>query len=111
MAYEEIGLDEEARARIAETLRAWAEVHPRRDLPLLELADGSQLTPRTMAAAAGEPRSRAGEYVLTMFELALADEVRGPHELDELLVVFARDTERWAEYGEGPTAGGPTAWQ
>jgi len=36
-----------------------------------------------------------------MFALAVEDEMRGPHELEQILSVFDRDARRWSRRGEG----------
>lgn len=68
---------------------------------MLEVADGSQLTPRTIAAAARAPDSRTGALIYAMFGLAVEDKTRGPHELEQILTVFDRDAERWSRRNEG----------
>lgn len=94
----EASLDEFSRAQIAKTLQWWAEVHPRRDQPVLERADGSQLTPRTIATAVRYPGSPIGEPIFEMFALGMADTRRdGPRDLDQVLQVFIADAQRWSE--------------
>lgn len=63
-------LDEGPRRQIAEALQAWAEVHPRRDLPVVALIDGSELTPIEMARAAEDPDSPRGQHLLRVSQQA-----------------------------------------
>lgn len=102
---EEIPFDYEARRRIASSLARWARVHPEPDRPVLEAADGRRLTPRLIATAVRDPGSRTGSLVYSLFAVAVEDEVRGPHELEQILGIFDRDAQRWArrkDDGFGP---------
>jgi hypothetical protein len=93
-----VRLDEGQRRQIAEALHAWAEVHPRRDLPVVALIDGSELTPIEMARAAEEPESPRGQHLLRVFAAGLiADDVEEPETLEQILSDYWRDTYRWRE--------------
>ncbi len=84
------------RQQIAETLHAWAEVHPRRDLPIVALMDGSELTPLEMADAVGNPNSPRGQLLLRVFAAGLIpDNVERPETLEEILSDYQEDTRRW----------------
>jgi hypothetical protein len=91
-------LNDEERERIVETLTAWARVHPRRNLPIVGLADGSELTPQDMANAVADPNSPRGQHLFRVFATGLiADEVERPETLDEILDDYRKDTARWTE--------------
>jgi hypothetical protein len=84
------------RKEIASVLSMWAEVHPRADLPLISLLDGSELTPRDLAAAAREPTSQRGALIYRVFAAGLIPtELDEPHDLETILAAFYRDIERW----------------
>jgi len=91
-------LDKTQRQQIAETLHEWAEVHPRRDLPVVALMDGSELTPLEMAAAVGDPDNPRGQYLLRVFAAGLiADQEESPETLEEILSDYREDTRRWRQ--------------
>ena len=89
-------LSNEQRVQIAETLRPWAESHPYPDSPLIQLADGSELSPRDMARAVAEPDSQKGSLLYRVFAAGtIEDDVERPESLEEILAPFQRDTEVW----------------
>ena len=89
-------LSESQRLRIAETMRAWAESHPSRNLPIIQLADGSELTPLDMAVAAAEPDSRRGRLLYRVFAAGLIEDKIEPLEtLEDILLDYWRDVESW----------------
>jgi hypothetical protein len=88
------------RAQVTEALSLWAENHPYRDLPIIQLADGSELTPRDMAIAASEPESQRGRLLYRVFATALIpDEVESAETLEEILIDYRRDIEFWRTAG------------
>ncbi|MBC9729676.1 hypothetical protein [Streptomyces sp. TRM68367] len=98
MPYKVQELTESERQRIAETLSRWAAVHPRRNLPIIALADGTELTPAGMAEAVASPGSPHGEYLFRSFAVALtADDVEEPEDLDTILADYERDADQWAK--------------
>jgi hypothetical protein len=91
-------LEEYQRQKISEALHAWAEVHPRRDLPIVALIDGSELTPMDMARAVDEPDSPRGQHLLRVFAAGLiADKLEPAETLDEILDDYRKDANRWRE--------------
>ncbi len=81
---------------LAETLAAWAEVHPRRYIALIQLADGSELTPEDIARAAAEPDTRDGQLIGRVFSNGIRDDREDPdRSLEEILGAYVRDTQRW----------------
>jgi DNA-directed RNA polymerase specialized sigma24 family protein len=97
MAAEEPSLTDDERERVRSVLLFWAEVHPRPDRPVIQLADGSELTPRDIGRAMVEPRSRYESTLFRVFALTQREEPEVPRiSLDVALGVFARDAERWA---------------
>jgi hypothetical protein len=91
-------LNDEQRGRIVETLGAWASVHPRRNLPIVGLADGSELTPLDMANAVADPDSPRGQHLFRVFAAGLIDDdVETPETLDQILDDYRLDTLRWLE--------------
>lgn len=91
-----VHLDEREQRQIAETLQAWAEVHPHRNLPVIALIDGSELTPLDMARAAAEPDSPRGRQLLRVFAAGLiADDDEKLESLDQILDDYWQDTKRW----------------
>lgn len=89
-------LNESQRHEIAKTLRVWADYHPYRNLPIIELADGSELTPESMALAAAEPDSRRGRLIYRLFAVGLIDDsVEPPETLGQILAGYWRDIELW----------------
>ena len=93
-----VRLGEGEQLQIAETLLAWAEVHPHPDLPVVALIDGSELTPMDMARAAAEPDSPRGQHLLRVFAAGLiADDVEEPETLEQILNDYWQDTNRWRE--------------
>ena len=91
-------LHDEERGQIVETLTEWARVHPRRNLPMVGLADGSELTPQDMADAVADPDSPRGEHLFRVFAAGLiGDEVERPETLGEILDDYRKDTARWIE--------------
>lgn len=89
-------LDDEQQYRLADALSDWAELHPRPDLALIQVADGSELTPRDLAAAVREPASPRGRLVLRVYAVALYGDDRREIDFEELLSVYRADAERWA---------------
>ena len=87
-------LDDEQRYRLAEALSYWAEVHPRADVALIQVAYGSELTPRDLAAAAREPDSPRGRLVLRVYEVALYGDHRAEIDFERLLDVYRADADR-----------------
>ncbi len=93
-------LDQGQRGQIVATLAAWARVHPRRDLPIVGLAEGSEVTPREMADAVSDPASPLGQHLFRVFAAGLiADDIERREELTEILDDFRRDTAQWSEQG------------
>jgi hypothetical protein len=93
-----VHLDESQQRQIAEALQAWAEVHPRQDLPVVSLIDGSELTPIDMARAAAEPNSPRGQHLMRVFAAGLIDDdFEKPETLEEILSDFWHDTRQWRE--------------
>jgi hypothetical protein len=91
-------LSEDQRRHISDALHSWADVHPRRDLPIVALIDGSELTPLDMARAVDDPQSPRGQHVLRVFAAGLIDDdVEAPETLDEILEYFWKDAARWRE--------------
>jgi hypothetical protein len=89
-------LEPRQQALLAETLGAWAEVHPRRHLPLIQLADDSELTPIDLAHAAAEPDSSHGQLIQRVFSNGLRGDTSEPQRpLEQILGAYRRDTERW----------------
>lgn len=94
-------------AILAETLAAWAEVHPRRYIALIQLADGSELTPEDIARAAAEPDTRDGQMIGRVFSNGIHGDPSGIHAdrddpdraLEQILGAYIRDTERWRGSG------------
>jgi len=94
-------LNADERTQIAETLRAWAASHPRAESPLIQLADGSELSPLDMARAVQEPDSPRGAFLYRVFAAGtIEDEVERPETLEEILADYRKDTETWE--GGGP---------
>jgi hypothetical protein len=90
------GLTESQRHQIEQTLKVWANVHPCPDLPVIQLADGSELTPRDMAAAVADPESRRGRLLYRVFAKGLIDDgIEPPETLDGILADYWRDVENW----------------
>lgn len=74
---------------ITQTLALWAEAHPRRDLPVVQLGDGSELTPRDI-----------GDDRRAQLTLCLLEEPGVPSiSLDDALGVFRADANRWEPEG------------
>jgi hypothetical protein len=89
-------LSESQRRRIAETLKLWAEHHPHPDLPVIQLADGSELTPRDMAHSVNEPDSQRGLLLYRVFAVGLIkDDVEPPETLEEILSDYWVDIRNW----------------
>lgn len=85
-------LSKEQRRAIENTLARWAEVHPRPDAPIIQLADGSELTPRTIAIAVQDPDSERGQLMFRVFATGLiADDVEEPETLEQILADFTGD--------------------
>lgn len=81
---------------IAEVLSRWGEVHPRPEMPIIQLADGSELTPRDISAAVRGPDSRRGRLLFRVFAVALVDDGVEPSEsLERMLTDFERDADEW----------------
>jgi hypothetical protein len=90
------GLIDDDLLRLTEVLITWSEVHPRPDLPLIQLGDGSELTPRDIGVAMAEPGSRIGQFLYRAFSAAqIEDELSPAEPLDEILTDFERDTRAW----------------
>jgi hypothetical protein len=65
---------------------------------LIQLADGSELTPIDLAYGAAEPDSRVGRLIQRVFSNGLREDTAEPQRsLDEILGAYRRDTERWRE--------------
>jgi hypothetical protein len=93
-------LNSDQRNEIAETLRAWAASHPRAESPLIQLADGSELSPLDMARAVEEPDSPRGALLYRVFAAGtIEDEVERPETLDEILTDYRKDTATWQDSG------------
>jgi hypothetical protein len=91
-------LDERQQRQVAETLQAWAEVHPRRHQPVIALMDGSELTPKDMAVAAAHPDSPRGKHLLRVFAAGLIhDDDEQPETLEQILDDYRQDAKRWSE--------------
>ena|ERR1700760_2627931 len=89
-------LSESQRRLIAETLKLWAEHHPYPDLPVIQLADGSELTPRDIAHSINEPDSRRGILLYRVFAVGLIkDEIEPPETLEEILSDYLVDIRNW----------------
>ena len=89
-------LSSDQREQITSVLSRWAEFHPRADLPLIQLLDGSELTPRDLAAAAREPSSERGALIFRVFAAGLIPtQLDEPQELETILAAFARDIDEW----------------
>jgi hypothetical protein len=83
--------------RIVEVLAIWGEVHPRRDLPLIQLLDGSELTPADIGRAVTDPESPHGQLLYRVFATTKIEDDRSPPEpLDEVLLDFERDARAWS---------------
>lgn len=84
--------------QVADTLRAWAEVHPCRHRPVIALVDGSELTPMDMAVAAAHPNSPRGQHLMRVFAAGLIpDDDEEPETLDQILEDYWQDAKRWSE--------------
>jgi hypothetical protein len=93
-------LNADQRTQIAETLRAWAASHPQAASPLIQLADGSELSPLDMARAVEEPDSPRGAFLYRVFAAGtIKDEVERPETLEEILADYRNDTETWQDKG------------
>ncbi|PXX06372.1 hypothetical protein [Mycolicibacterium moriokaense] len=91
-------LDERQQRQIAETLQAWAEVHPHRHQPVIALIDGSELTPVDMAVAAAHPDSPRGQHLLRVFAAGLIpDDDEKPETLEQILDDYLQDAKRWSK--------------
>src|SRR5438034_10065064 len=89
-------LERSQREAIVTTLVRWAEAHPRRDIPLIQFADGSEMTPRDIARALVESESPRGQMLFRVFAAGLIEDNVEPHEsLGQIPADFRRDTERW----------------
>jgi hypothetical protein len=89
-------LNEGQRSLIAKTLNEWAKYHPRPMLPIIQLADGSELTPSNIANAVAEPDSYRGRLVYRVFAAGLIeDDVEPPETLEDILSDYRRDIEIW----------------
>jgi hypothetical protein len=87
-------LSGQEREEIARTLAEWADAHPHPDIPLIALVEGTDLSPREIAAAVQDPESRTGRMLYRVFATALIeDEVEKPESLQEILSDFRHDTE------------------
>ncbi|KPI21790.1 hypothetical protein OV450_7606 [Actinobacteria bacterium OV450] len=53
---------------IVEAVHLWAEAHPARDTPFIQLGRGVTLTPREMAEAIADPDSPHGKLLLEMVQ-------------------------------------------
>lgn len=92
-------LTEAQRKTIAATLYDWAKAHPRPDLPIIQLGDQSELTPRDIANAAAEPDSPRGRMLLRVFAIGLmADDAEPRETLEQILSDFVSDEKYWAEH-------------
>lgn len=86
--------------RIAEALVAWSEAHPRPHLPVVQLADTSELTPFDIGLAIRDIESGPGQLLYRVFAASQIDEDSAPAEpIDEILADFERDTRAW-RFGE-----------
>ena len=94
-------LNPDQRTLIAETLRAWAASHPRAESPLIQLADGSELSPLDMAGrAVEEPDSPRGAFLYRVFAAGtIEDNMERPETLEEILADYRKDTEIWQDRG------------
>jgi hypothetical protein len=82
--------------RIVEVLAIWGEIHPRRHLPLIQLVDGSELTPADIGRAITDRESPQGQLLYRVFATTKIEDDRLPPEpLDEVLADFERDTRAW----------------
>jgi hypothetical protein len=89
-------LSRSQREAIRSTVVRWAAVHPKPDRPIIQLADGSEASPRDMAQAVGHPESRLGRYIFRVFAVGLIpDEIEEPETLQQMLDDFGRDIELW----------------
>ena len=87
-------LTQEERSAIARTLARWAEMHPRPDIPIAQLLDGSELTPRSMADAVQDPNSTRGQFIFRVFAAGLIEDASGESEtLDQILADFVLDAQ------------------
>lgn len=77
-------------------LGVWGEAHPQPHTPLIQLADGSELTPAEIGQAASAMEGRYGRLIYRLFAAAMIDDKVEPFEsLAEILADFERDTALW----------------
>lgn len=94
-------LQGDSRELIAETLGRWAKAHPHSDRPVVQLLDGSELSPLDLADLAAHPTTQRGEFLMRMFAVGLVED-QGQEEqvqLVEVLADFERDIAEWRERG------------
>ena len=86
--------------RIAEVLAAWSEAHPRPNVPVVQLADASELTPFDIGHAIRDVQTGRGQLLYRAFAASQIQDDFAPAEpLDEVLADFERDTRAW-RFGE-----------
>ena len=89
-------LGPEERKRIAGVLSYWGRSHPKRETPIIQLANGSELTPLDIALAVEEGDALRGQLLFRVFAAGLLDDgVEPPESLDEILADFERDAAEW----------------
>jgi hypothetical protein len=83
--------------QIRRVAREWAHVHPEPETPIIELLDGSVMTPVDIARTLDDPQSRNGQTVLGMFAIRLNgfQDYGGVASIDEVLKPFRNDISAW----------------
>ena len=75
-------------------LAEWAEVHPRRDRPLMALLDDHELTPMEIAEALRDRQSPMHDAVARVFSAGMSGFVEGDEaSFEQTLTVLRRETE------------------
>lgn len=83
-------------SRIIDVMVAWSEAHPRAHLPVLQLGDGSELTPTDIGRAVTDSDSWIAQLFYRAFAVSQLDDPYAPAEpLDEILLDFELDTHEW----------------
>jgi hypothetical protein len=82
--------------RITEVLAAWSEAHPRPHVPVVQLADSSELTPFDIGVAITDIESRPGQLLYRVFAASqIEDDFARAEPIDEILADFEQDTRAW----------------
>ena len=108
MAADEPQLTDGERELVAHTLWLWAHHHPRRDEPVILLADGSRLTPGEIGEAVRTPDSPRGRLLFSVFAGVHHPQTRARMDVEQLMEIFMRDAARWAQqrrHWPGPPRG------